>query len=468
MIHHTLRQITLRVLFDMLCIGLALAVASWMRTTLSIGTPINPAVRVTPPALYVVAPIVWVLGLYLAQVYNPNRSATLQNELFNLMLGQAGAVLVFLGTLYITFRDYSRLEALYLIVVSFVLLAGQRIVYDRLYRRGRTSARDAYRILIVGVDEMAERLADVILTQQPTQLDLIGFIALDNTPPNALSGRPVLGTLDDLPALVREQQVAELIVTVKWFDQAASERVEAILRQVEPYSVNVRLAPDYSDVTYFHTSAETLYGIPLIGIREPVLTPYERLIKRMIDILLSLLALVVCLPLFALIALAIRLDSPGPVLLRQERVGLRGHLFLMYKFRSMFHQPLNGASPPPSPYNLIKVRDDPRITRVGRWLRRTSLDELPQFVNVLIGDMSLVGPRPEIPSMVDRYEWWQRKRFEVPQGMTGWWQINGRADRPMHYFTGDDLYYIRHYSLWLDLWIMVRTVFVVIFGRGAY
>src|SRR5258708_39672884 len=160
-----------------------------------------------------------------------------------------------------------------------------------------------------------------------------------------------------------------------------------------------------------------------------------------------------------IIGMAIRLESRGPAIYAEPRVGERGSLFHMYKFRSMY---IDG---PPQP---SKTAGDRRIATGGRFLRRTSLDELPQFVNVLLGDMSLVGPRPELTDMVDKYEPWQRKRFEVPQGMTGWWQINGRADRPMHMHTEDDLFYIRHYSLWLDAQIILRTILVVILGRGAY
>ena len=159
-------------------------------------------------------------------------------------------------------------------------------------------------------------------------------------------------------------------------------------------------------------------------------------------------------PLLIFIAAAIKLDSDGPVFFRQKRVGENGRLFTMFKFRSM----IDGAEQLQPQYIhvtekgiiLFKRADDPRITSVGRFLRRTSLDELPQMLNVLKGDMSLVGPRPELPWLVDRYEPWQRKRFAVPQGITGWWQVNGRSDKPMHLHTEDDLYYVQNYSLLFD------------------
>jgi lipopolysaccharide/colanic/teichoic acid biosynthesis glycosyltransferase len=173
------------------------------------------------------------------------------------------------------------------------------------------------------------------------------------------------------------------------------------------------------------------------------------------------------------IAVLIKLDSPGPVFYRQKRAGENGKVFEMIKFRSMVKDAdrlRHLVEKVDEEGRLIqnKSAEDPRITRVGGFLRRTSLDEWPQLFNVLRGDMSLVGPRPELPYLVDRYELWQRKRFAVPQGMTGWWQINGRSDKPMHLHTEEDLYYVQHYSLWLDLQILFKTVWVVLRGKGAY
>ena len=173
-----------------------------------------------------------------------------------------------------------------------------------------------------------------------------------------------------------------------------------------------------------------------------------------------------------LIAIAIRLDSSGHVLFQQERVGENGRLFGMYKFRTM----IADAEEQQAQVNILtedddvlhKRPDDPRVTKVGHFLRRYSLDELPQLINVLKSEMSLVGPRPEMPWLVDRYESWQRKRFAVPKGITGWWQINGRSDKPMHLNPEDDLYYVYNYSIWLDILILLRTPLAVLKGKGAF
>jgi exopolysaccharide biosynthesis polyprenyl glycosylphosphotransferase len=194
--------------------------------------------------------------------------------------------------------------------------------------------------------------------------------------------------------------------------------------------------------------------------------------KRVFDLTLGSFALLLALPLMTLSALMIYLEDGSPVIFRQKRVGRNGRLFEIYKFRTMVKN-AEQLQPRPEQWdrdgNLIhKTRSDPRVTHVGRVLRRFSLDELPQLFNVLAGTMSLVGPRPELPSLVAKYEAWQHKRFTVPPGMTGWWQINGRSDRPMHLHTEDDLYYIQNHTIWLDLQIILRTLWVVIIGKGAY
>jgi exopolysaccharide biosynthesis polyprenyl glycosylphosphotransferase len=210
----------------------------------------------------------------------------------------------------------------------------------------------------------------------------------------------------------------------------------------------------------------------MLDLRAPALNENQRLVKRLFDLVLCILALPIALPLMALIALAIRLEGPGPIILRQPRAGENGRLFNMLKFRTMLpnaEQLRSQVEKTDDQGHLIhKLPNDPRITRVGRFLRRMSLDEWPQLFNVLKGEMSLVGPRPELPYLVEKYEPWQRQRFAVPQGITGWWQIHGRSDKPMHLNTEDDLYYIHNYSLLLDLFILLKTPFVVLQGKGAF
>ena len=194
--------------------------------------------------------------------------------------------------------------------------------------------------------------------------------------------------------------------------------------------------------------------------------------KRAFDLLVGFTVLIFSLPLMALVALMVYLEDGSPVIFRQKRVGKDGRLFEMYKFRTMIknaEQLKSQVEKRDIHGNLIhKSKDDPRITQVGRVLRRFSLDELPQLFNVLNGTMSLVGPRPELPYLAEKYEPWQWKRFTVLPGMTGWWQVNSRNAQPMQLHIEYDLYYIQNYSLWLDLQIIFRTIWVVLIGRGSY
>jgi exopolysaccharide biosynthesis polyprenyl glycosylphosphotransferase len=210
---------------------------------------------------------------------------------------------------------------------------------------------------------------------------------------------------------------------------------------------------------------EEYAGVSMLDLRAPAISDYQRMTKRGFDIFVSILLLPLLIPVMVLISLLIKIFDPGPILFNKVRAGENGARFTMFKFRTM----VVGADKMKSPTDADhKQASDPRITAVGRLLRKTSLDELPQIFNVLKGEMSLVGPRPELLELVEKYESWQRTRFAVPPGITGWWQVNGRSDRPMHLHTEDDLYYIKHYSIWLDLQILVRTAWVVIVGRGAY
>jgi exopolysaccharide biosynthesis polyprenyl glycosylphosphotransferase len=217
---------------------------------------------------------------------------------------------------------------------------------------------------------------------------------------------------------------------------------------------------------------DDLGGVPMIGVKEISITGWRSFTKRAIDFTIALIGLIILSPLMFLIALAIKLDSPGPVLFRQIRVGKEGRHFVLHKFRSMREgaeeeqQKLTDLNEAEGP--VFKIRHDPRCTRLGRFLRRTSLDEIPQLYNVLRGEMSLVGPRPPIPAEVEQYEEWHKRRLEVSPGMTGLWQVSGRSELTFDEMVLLDIYYIENWSAALDTEIFLRTIPKVIFGNGAY
>jgi exopolysaccharide biosynthesis polyprenyl glycosylphosphotransferase len=246
----------------------------------------------------------------------------------------------------------------------------------------------------------------------------------------------------------------------------------AIVAQCEREQVKARIVPDMFQMSISRMDIVTLAGIPLIGIKDTPMGRLDRWLKRAIDFTVSLLALVLFAPLLGFVALMIKLDSEGPVFFRQERLGKGGRRFIIHKFRSMYRdaeerlRELEDANEADGP--IFKMKDDPRITRVGKWLRRLSIDELPQFYNVLRGDMSIIGPRPPIQSEVDQYQEWHKRRLEVSPGITGLWAISGRSELSFDEMALLDIYYIENWSPALDTRIFFQTIPYVIFGRGAY
>jgi exopolysaccharide biosynthesis polyprenyl glycosylphosphotransferase len=301
-------------------------------------------------------------------------------------------------------------------------------------------------------------------------LKLIGF--LDDDPDKqgrSILDLPVLGTLKDVRSIVSSHAVDEVLIALP---SRAHERLNELVAVLYDQPIRVRVVPDFFDLAFHNATVESMGGILFIGLRDPAIDGVQRLVKRLMDIVLSVLGLVLLSPVFLITAIAIKLQDGGPIFYKAERVGENGKTFQMWKFRSMVlgaDKMQDSVIQRDNQGNIVhKLSNDPRVTRVGRFIRRTSIDELPQLFNVLKGDMSLVGPRPEMPWMVEKYELWQRKRFAVPQGITGWWQISGRSDAPMHLHTEHDLYYIQNYSLWLDIQILWKTLAVVVTGKGAY
>jgi len=274
-----------------------------------------------------------------------------------------------------------------------------------------------------------------------------------------------MGSWDNIREITQNKQITDIIIALP---HSLYQNMGAIVTQLDDIPVRVWIALGFFDLALYKTEMEDFAGIPMLDLRAPALSEYQRLIKRAFDLLLGLLAFPIIFPVICLVALIISLDDGPPIIFRQKRVGANGRLFDIYKFRTMVKNAENLQKEKKNVNKNHKSKNDPRITRSGAFFRRFSLDELPQLINVLAGDMSLVGPRPELPYLVEQYQPWQRKRFAVPPGITGWWQVTGRSDKPMHLNTEDDLYYIKNYSLLLDLQILIRTIWAVLLGRGAY
>lgn len=455
---------------DLILTALALHLGRILRLTLPVGVYLDEPLQFVS-WFYLLVPLVWLSVFIALRVYSPGRSLHYITDVQSLWPAVTLAMLVFTGIAYLFFRELSRLLLFYFYVLDLLFLTLWRWVLPRLMRRLQGFSRPR-RVLIVGAGELGRLVGKKVLEHAWAGLKLVGYLDDDVKKQRTLClGRPVFGPLEGATKTVATQDIDEVIVALPPRVQARTERLVLALQTLP---VNVRLVPDVFSMIFIRASAEDFNGIPLIGLREPVIEGADRALKRAFDLITGGLVLLLSAPLMGLIAIAIKVDSPGPVFFRQERVGEDGKLFQMLKFRTMVlgaedAEQTMVQETDSGPPVFDKRPDDPRITRVGRFLRRWSLDELPQLINVLKGEMSLVGPRPELPWLVEEYEPWQRKRFAVPQGMAGWWQVNGRSDRDDYTLrVEDDLYYIRNWSLWLDLRILWMTMGAVIRGKGAY
>jgi exopolysaccharide biosynthesis polyprenyl glycosylphosphotransferase len=449
---------------------LALYLAYIARITLPWGAQLIPSEAAFTPALYIVVVAIWTLVFFLLNVYDARHTLRAVDELQSLVLAISMAAFVFAGVLYLSFRDLPRLLFVYFIFADFIFLVGYRWVMRIALRWAGARQLSTRRILVIGAGRVGQAVGERIQAEAWTGLELVGYLDDDRDKiGHVYADARVLGTLSGAMAVVDQLEIDEVVFALPL---RAHEALRKLVIALQEHPVSVRVVPDVLDLAFFRASMDDWNGIPMIGLRDPAISGFNRIVKRIFDLMIASLSLLVIWPVMLMVAIAIKLDSPGPAILRQERVGENGRLFQVYKFRSMVQNAdkrLAEVVQENEQGQIVhKRRNDPRITRVGRFIRRTSIDELPQLFNVMKGEMSMVGPRPELPFIVAHYESWQHKRFAVPPGITGWWQISGRSDKPMHLHTEDDLYYISHYSPLLDLQILWRTIGVVLKGKGAY
>jgi exopolysaccharide biosynthesis polyprenyl glycosylphosphotransferase len=346
-------------------------------------------------------------------------------------------------------------------------LVSWRLAVRIVFRRLNGKAIQYRQVLIIGAGPVGRDLQEKIDELPHLGLRLVGF--LDDDLSKHTSQMDILGTLHDVRITLSKNHIDDVVIALP---SRAYEEVNNLVAELHDLPVKVWVIPDYFHLALHKAVADDFAGIPMLDLRAPALNDYQRLTKRAFDLFVTVLFLPIVLLLMSAIAILIRLEGPGQILFKQKRVGENGRLFDMYKFRSMVPEAelmRQMVERYDEHGNLIhKNPKDPRVTPVGRFLRKTSLDELPQLLNILRGEMSWVGPRPELPYLVKMYEPWQHKRFAVPQGITGWWQVNGRSDKPMHLNTEHDLYYVQNYSLLLDVQILLKTAWVVLRGKGAF
>jgi len=422
-------------------------------------------------SIFISAIVFWLIFLSSFGVYTDFRTRsfweiawiTIKSSFFvALALGSV----VFLTKMTLT----SRLFILTFAGVSIVFILVEKKTINFFLEILRKSGYNSINLLIVGTGPRAQQFIDIVQKHSKWGLNIIGLV--DDEPGKVgtrVKGFKVLGRLRDIPVILHNYVVDNVVFVVprSWLS-----KIEIPIIACENEGVDAYISIDLYNTKISKLKQSKLGNIPLLEFNTVPANEWQLFIKRSLDIILSLVGIIIAAPLFFIIAIGIKLSSPGPIFFKQQRMGVNGRHFTLYKFRTMRvgadikKKELERQNEMKGP--VFKIKHDPRVYPFGRFLRKTSMDELPQLFNVLKGDMSIVGPRPPLPAEVEMYEIWQRRRLSLKPGLTCIWQVSGRNEVDFDEWMQMDLDYIDNWSLFLDLKIMFKTIFVVLFGYGAY
>ena len=469
----------IRMFSDGLIVIVGFAVAYWLRYSVELGGPVLPQAQ--QPLSYfrdivLLLTVLTIITLQVRGLYRMPRWATLLDE----ALAIAGGVIISTAmvVLYAFFLQFSPSRAMFIIapIVIITLMVSKRIAVRVVRERFWLKGIGVDRVIVVGAGQAGQRLMQWLLGQPQLGYQVVGFVddgsdELDLAIATQHSVvRPLrLGGSAEIGDIVVRERIDEVIIALP---PTAHEQMVWIMEQCRECDVEFKLVPDLFELAMDQVHIHEVAGLPLIGLKTAKIAGWNFVLKRAMDLTIAGFVLIGLSWLFLLFALLIKLDSSGPVFFKQERVGRNGRRFMCYKFRTMVQdaearkielQNMYGNHP-----FFFKDKNDPRRTRVGKFLRRSSLDELPQFFNVLMGEMSFVGPRPGVPAEVSKYDEWHKDRLLVTPGLTGLWQVSGRSNLTFDEMVRLDLYYAEHWSPWLDVKIMLRTLPAVMTGRGAY
>jgi exopolysaccharide biosynthesis polyprenyl glycosylphosphotransferase len=468
---------------DLSLIATAFVVAYWLRSVLLPGLGLvsghlYPLLAYLP--LLPIALSIWGVALLTSGRYRSHRTVPLLDEALAIIRVCAAAAVVFTLVLYGLRLDevllgedkISRLWVLFFALLSCLLLLSEKLALRITSRWVRLHGYNYRTVLIVGTNQSAAAIARSIDEHRYWGFRILGFVSTGPVAEDDGLDRPldhpILGGLADMARVVEQNLVDDVIFAVARRDL---DRMEDLFLSLQEQGIRTRFALNLFPHTKAQVDLEELDAVPLLTFSTTPNRPLQLMLKRALDVSVSALMLLLALPVVTVIALLIKLSSGGSVLFRQTRCGLRGRSFTLYKFRTMVEDAeerrrellhLNEMNGP-----VFKLRSDPRVTAFGRFLRKFSLDELPQLWNVLRGDMSLVGPRPPIPEEVAQYQRWQRRRLAMKPGLTCLWQISGRNDLDFDRWMELDLEYIDSWSPTLDFKILLKTIPVVLSGRGA-
>ncbi|HCA80333.1 MAG TPA: undecaprenyl-phosphate glucose phosphotransferase [Bacteroidetes bacterium] len=458
----------LTVIADALAIEGAFLFSYWVR----FHSPVNSFIPVTLgiPSLeaYIAGSLIviptWILLFHSRRMYATRRNVFFSDEFFAIVrLVFFGMLIVMSATFFYREFSYSRAVFAILAISSVMFISLARSAVLKFEKRWYAHGNDVKYVVIVGTNGTARRVYDSITQNPALGYRVVGFFSINGLDQMETAGSDFLGRISHVPEYVRRHDVDIVLVSLTYKDHP---QLYELVRDSEGLNAEIMMVPDMLELMTSRVRIKELYGIPFINIKGVPMTTWNLIVKRGFDLVVSGISIVLASPLVGILAALIKLDSTGPVFYSQERVGLDGRPFRLLKFRTMKVDAETGIGP------VWAEKNDPRKTRIGGFLRRFSLDELPQLWNVLTGDMSIVGPRPERPHFVDQFKKEIPKyldRHRVKTGMTGWAQVNGlRGNAPIEERTKFDVYYVENWSLVFDLKIILKTARAVIFGKDAY
>jgi Undecaprenyl-phosphate glucose phosphotransferase len=461
-----------RVLEQLMLAGdLVIVVGCWLLAYVVRFYVFGPAPRPHPgviaplgPYLAMIVPIivVWGVSFRAFDLYRPRRIGSRLSEIADVAKASTLAGLVLVTTMTFLFREYefSRVVIIYFWLFSIAAVSFARYVFREVLRFSRRRGYNQRYAVVVGGGELAQHVIERLRARPDTGIQVVGLVG---DAKESAGGVPWLGAYADLAALLAARPVDHVILALAHED---ASRLPGLLDAIGDEPVTIHVVPDLFRFTSLRGGIEEFEGVPFVHLRESPLHGWNAVAKRAFDLVFAASVLVALAPVFAVLAAAVRLTSPGPILYRQDRMGLDGQSFRMLKFRTMRADAEQDSGP------VWARAGDARRTSIGALLRRFSLDELPQFVNVLRGEMSVVGPRPERPVFVERFRQTvpgYMLRHKVRSGVTGWAQINGlRGNTSLERRIEYDIQYIERWSFWLDLKIIAVTVVRVVSDRNAY
>jgi exopolysaccharide biosynthesis polyprenyl glycosylphosphotransferase len=463
----TLSIITL-IITDALMISLAFLMAYGIRWESS---QLDPNIKLAPLEDYLGLLVVQIVAIgvvmFWARLYHQARAVSRVDEFYAVFGAVSIGTMMSVAVSTLLFKnlefDFPRLLVIYSWLLTIVLVMIGRLVYHAVRWRLQARGMGRDKTLIVGTGDTGKLVLEKIKGSPHLGYEVLGFVHKNGeTEPDNVLGVPVLGNADDLPRLIDERQIDEVIIALP---EASDEEMLALISKCSKASLSIKVFPDVFQIIATQVTIDDLGGLPLLSVRDVRQHGWRLTVKRLIDVTLSAIGLVVISPLLFITAILIKLESPGPAFYVQERMGLDAKPFKMIKLRSM-RQDAEANGPG------WTVENDPRRTKLGTFIRKTNIDELPQFINVLVGDMSLVGPRPERPVYVEQFRRTiprYMERHKEKAGVTGWAQVNGlRGDTSISDRTKYDLWYIENWSLLLDVKILIRTALRMFTDKNAY